>query len=53
MQTFFRCEDGKEERADMCLKNSCKKRVTDMHHEVKHQAVITYYALVLGQKIGK
>jgi hypothetical protein len=24
-----------------------------MHHEVKHQAVITYYALVLGQKIGK
>jgi hypothetical protein len=53
MQTFFRCEDGEEERADMCLKNSCKKRVTDMHHEVKHQAVITYYALVLGQKIGK
>jgi hypothetical protein len=51
MQTFFRCEDGEEERADMCLKNSCKKCVTDMHHEVKHQAVITYYALVLGQKI--
>jgi hypothetical protein len=24
-----------------------------MQHEVKHQAVITYYALVLGQKIGK
>jgi hypothetical protein len=24
-----------------------------MHHEVKHQAVITYYALVLGQNIGK
>jgi hypothetical protein len=37
----------------MCLKNSYKKRVTDMHHEEKHQAVITYYALVLGQKIGK
>jgi hypothetical protein len=53
MQTFFRCEDGEEERADMCLKNSCMKRVTDMHHEVKHQAVITYYASVLGQKIGK
>jgi hypothetical protein len=53
MQTFFRCEDGEEERADMYLKNSCKKRVTDMHHGVKHQAVITYYALVLGQKIGK
>jgi hypothetical protein len=53
MQTFFRCEDDKEERADMCLKSSCKKRVTDMHHEVKHQTVITYYALVLGQKIGK
>jgi hypothetical protein len=40
MQTFFRCEDGEEERADMCLKNSCKKHVTD-------------YTLVLGQKIGK
>jgi hypothetical protein len=53
MQTFFRCEDGEEERADMCLRNSCKKRVTDMHHEVKHQAVVTYYALVLGQKISK
>jgi hypothetical protein len=53
MQTFFRCEYGEEERANMCLKNSCKKRVTDMHHEVKHQAVITYYALVLGQKISK
>jgi hypothetical protein len=53
MQTFFRCEDGKEERADMCLKNSCKKRVADMHHKVKHQDVITYYTLVLGQKIGK
>jgi hypothetical protein len=22
MQTFIRCEDGEEERADMCLKNS-------------------------------
>jgi hypothetical protein len=53
MQTFFRCEDGKDERADMCLKNSCKKHVTDMYHEVKHQAIITYYGLVLGQKIGK
>jgi hypothetical protein len=51
MQTFFRCEDGEEDIADMCLKNSCKKRVTDMHHEVKHQAVITYYTLVLGQNI--
>jgi hypothetical protein len=50
---FFRCEDGEEERVDMCLKNSCKKRVTDMHHEVKHQAVITYYTLVLGQNIDK
>jgi hypothetical protein len=40
-------------RADMCLNNSCKKSLTDMHHKVKHQAVITYYALVLGQKIGK
>jgi hypothetical protein len=44
MQTFFRCEDGEEERADMCLKNSYKTRVTDMHHEVTHQAVITYNA---------
>jgi hypothetical protein len=53
MQTFFRCEDGEENRVDMCLKNSCKKRVTDMHHEVKHEAVITYYVLVLGQKIDE
>jgi hypothetical protein len=53
MQTFFRCEYGEEERADMCLKNSCKKRVTDMHHEVKDLVIITYYALVLGQKIEK
>jgi hypothetical protein len=59
MQTFVRCEDGEEDengeedRADMCLKNSCKKHVTYMHHEVKHQAVITYYALVLGQKIDE
>jgi hypothetical protein len=52
MHTFFRCEDGEEERADMCLKNSCKKCVIDMHHEVKHHAIITYYVLVLGQNIG-
>jgi hypothetical protein len=34
----------------MSLKNSCKKRVTNMHHKVKHQAIITYYASVVGQK---
>ena len=53
MQTYFKCADGFEARADEVLIKACRKRVTDMHHEVKVQAVVTYYGSKLGQRISK
>ena len=53
MQTFFRCEEELEEDVAQVLEAACKKRVTDMHHDVKHQAVITYHASVLGTRMEK
>ena len=51
MQSFFRPLAGFEERVEDVLKKSCRKRIADMHHEVKHQCVINYYGSKLGQKI--
>jgi hypothetical protein len=48
MQTYFRCA-----RADLVATAACKKLVTDMHHEAKIQAIVTYYGSKLGQKITK
>ena len=53
MQTYFRCAEGLEARADRVATAACKKLVTDMHHEAKIQAIVTYYGSKLGQKITK
>jgi hypothetical protein len=53
MQDFYRCEVGFEGRADVVATNACRKLVTDLHHEARVQAVITYHASVLGQKVNK
>jgi hypothetical protein len=53
MQDFFRCEDGFEEKADTVATRVCKKRVVDMHYEARIQAIISFHANVLGQKVSK
>ena len=50
MQTYFRCEEGFEIRAEQVTTKACKKLVTDMHHEVRIQAIITYYGSKLGER---
>jgi hypothetical protein len=35
MQTYFRCAEGLEARADLVATAACKKLVTNMHHEEK------------------
>ena len=53
MQDFFRIEEGKEHRAYQVADASCKKRVTDMIHDARHQAHIWHYAKVKGRSIKK
>jgi len=35
MQTYYRCEDGFEARAEQVTTKAYKKLITDMHHEVR------------------
>ena len=49
MQTYYRCEERFEARAEHTTK-ACKKLVTDMHHEVRIQAIVTYYGSKLGER---
>ena len=53
MQTYFRCEEGSEARADLMTTKACKKLITDMHHKTHIQAIITYYGSKLGEKVSK
>ena len=53
MQAYFRCVEGLEARADQVATKACKKLVTDMHHEAKIQATVSYYGSKLGQKLSK
>ena len=53
MQTYYRCEEGFEARAEQATTKACKKLITDMHHEVRIQAIITYYGSKLGEKVSK
>jgi hypothetical protein len=48
MQTYFRCAEGLEARADLVATTAYKKLITHMHHEVKIQAIVTYYGSKLG-----
>ncbi|XP_066336043.1 uncharacterized protein [Miscanthus floridulus] len=51
--TFFRCEEGQEERAEKNLVKSARKRISDMHYEERLTCIIKYYATRLGQKVSK
>ena len=53
MQTYYRCEEGFEARAEQVTTKACKKLVTDMHHEARIQAIITYYGSKLEEKVSK
>ena len=53
MHTYYRCEEGFEARAKQVTTKACKKLVTDMHHEVRIQAIVTYYGSKLGEKKTK
>jgi hypothetical protein len=53
LQTFFRYEEGPEERAKKNLVKSARNRISDMHYEERLTCIIKYYATRLGQKITK
>ena len=53
MQTYYRCEEGFEAMMERVTTKACKKLVTDMHHEVCIQAIVTYYRSKLGEKKSK
>jgi len=53
LQTFFRCEEGQEDRAEKVMVKSARKRITDMHYEERLTCIVKYYAKHLGEKITK
>ena len=53
MQTYYRCEEGFEARAEQVTTKACKKLITDMHHEVCILAIVTYYGSKLGERKTK
>lgn len=50
---FFRCEEGKDERAAKVVLDSCRKHVMDMIHDARHQSHVWYYAKIKKQKLKK
>jgi hypothetical protein len=53
LQTFFRCEEGQEEKAKKVMVKSARKRITNMHYEERLTCIVKYYAVQLGEKINK
>jgi hypothetical protein len=54
VQLYYKLEEGQdEERAARQQEAVCKDRLKDLYHEAHLQAVITYYANVLGQVVKK
>ena len=53
MQTYYRCEEGFKARAEQVTTKACKKLITDMHHEVRIQAIVTYYGSKHGERKTK
>jgi hypothetical protein len=53
MQDFFICEAGYEGRADVVATVSCKKLIVDKQYDASIQAIITFHAFVLGEKVSK
>ena len=53
MQTYYRCEKGFEARAEQVTTKACKKLISDMHPEVRIQAIVTYYESKSGERKTK
>jgi len=53
MQDFFRCQEGFEGRADAVATKCCRKLIVDMHYEARIQAVVSFHATVLGERVTK
>jgi hypothetical protein len=53
VQEYFRCEDGKQARAQVVLENAYHSRLRDLYHEARIQCIIKHYRNVLGEAIDK
>ena len=53
MQDFFRCQEGFEGRTDAVATKCCQKLIVDMHYEACIQAVVSFHATVLGERVTK
>ena len=53
MQDFFRVQEGQEEAASLVLTKLCKKLVKELHYVARIQAVVTFNASYLGNKLSK
>ena len=53
MQEYFKLDDGFKGTAEAVAKRACRKRVVDVHHEARLQAIIDYYGTKLRQKVTK
>jgi hypothetical protein len=53
MHDFFRREARYEGREDVVATMCYKKLIMDMHYEARIQAIITFHAFVLGEKVSK
>jgi hypothetical protein len=50
---IFQLQGWIEGRADVMATTCCKKLVMDMHYEARIQAIITFHASILGEKVSK
>ena len=53
MQDFFKYAEDYEARAAKALDKSFRGRISDMHYEVRLQAIIDYCAVYEHQKVKK
>jgi hypothetical protein len=53
MWGFFRFRDGYESRSTVVATTCCKKLVVYIHYQARIQAIITFHASVLGDKMNK
>jgi hypothetical protein len=53
MHDFFRCDARYEGMADVVATTSYKKLVVDMRYKARIQAIVTFHASVLREKVSK
>jgi hypothetical protein len=50
---FLKCEARFECRVDVVATTRCKKLIVDMYYEARIQAIITFHASILREKVSK